>query len=136
MPGAVELIDALSEAGFLLAVGSSGPAENIAVSLAGLGRAEKFSSLVTGSDVTRGKPDPQVFQLAAQRLGLSAEFCAVIEDAIHGVEAAHRAGMACIALTGTATREQLAAADLVVESLCELSPSIVGSLINRKCGTG
>jgi beta-phosphoglucomutase len=61
MDGAVELIDALCADEFLLAVGSSGPAENIELLLEKLERAERFATIVTGADVTRGKPDPQVF---------------------------------------------------------------------------
>ena len=129
MDGAAELIDALAGDGFWLAVGSSAPLENICLSLEKLNRAAKFSALVTGADVTRGKPDPQVFQLAAERLGLPPASCAVIEDAVHGIEAARRAGMASIALTGTATRAQLADADLVVDSLRRLSPASIRSLI-------
>ena len=129
MDGAPKLIDALAAAGFALAVGSSAPLENIALSLKKLDRAEKFSAIVTGADVTRGKPDPQVFQLAAERLGLPAASCAVIEDAVHGIEAARRAGMASIALTGTATREQLAGADFVVDNLNDLNPTFIRSLI-------
>jgi beta-phosphoglucomutase len=131
MDGAVELIDALSADGFLLAVGSSGPPENIALALEKLSRAPRFSAVVTGRDVTRGKPDPQVFQLAAKRLGLPAARCAVVEDAVHGIEAARRAGMAGIALTGTAPREQFAAADLVVDSLRELTPAVIRRLLDN-----
>ena len=72
MDGAVELIDALSAAGIQLAVGSSGPPENVELVLDKLERAEKFSASVTGMDVTRGKPDPQVFQIAAERMELPA----------------------------------------------------------------
>jgi beta-phosphoglucomutase len=131
MDGAVELIDALWADGFLLAVGSSGPPENIALALEKLGRARRLSAVVTGRDVTRGKPDPQVFQLAARRLGLPADRCAVVEDAVHGIEAARRGGMAGIALTGTAPREQFAAADLVVDSLRELTPAVIRRLLDH-----
>jgi beta-phosphoglucomutase len=132
MDGAVELIDVLMADGFRLAVGSSAPLENIELSLERLGRAGKFSAVVAGADVSRGKPDPQVFQLAAQRLGISPEWCAVIEDAVHGIEAAQRAGMIGIALTGTATREQLEKADLVVDRLGELSPAKIRGLLAKK----
>src|SRR3954454_4435051 len=64
MDGAVELIDALRAAGFALAVGSSAPPENVMQSLDRLGRRDAFGAVVTGRDVTRGKPDPQVFLLA------------------------------------------------------------------------
>jgi HAD superfamily hydrolase (TIGR01509 family) len=131
MDGATELIDALFDDGLRLAVGSSGPPENIALSLEKLGRAGKFSAIVTGADVTRGKPDPQVFQTAAGRLGLPAESCAVLEDAVHGIEAARNAGMIAIALTGTSPRADLARADLVVDGLRELTPQLIRRMIKR-----
>jgi len=131
LPGAVELIDALAAAGFKLAVGSSGPPENVALTLEKLGRAGKFAAAVTGADVTRGKPDPQVFLLAAERLGVPPEWCAVIEDAPQGIEAANRARMTSVAVLGTTTRDKLAHAKLVVETLNELSPQRITALINE-----
>ena len=127
--GAGELIDALVTAGFAIAVGSSGPKENVELTLECLGRKEKFGAVVTRVDVTRGKPDPQVFQIGAERLGVPPELCAVIEDAVPGVEAANRAEMTSIALTGTAPREKLAHAQFVVDSLRELSPEKISQLI-------
>ncbi len=130
MPGARDLLEALSEAGFALAVGSSGPPENIELVLRELGARELFRAVVTARDVTRGKPDPQVFLLAAERLGVAPSRCAVVEDAPAGVAAAQAAGMKSIGLASTGrTREELAAADLVVDSLTELSPPVVGELI-------
>jgi beta-phosphoglucomutase len=129
MDGAVELIDVLAADGFQLAVGSSGPPENIALCLEKLGRREKFAAVVTGLDVTRGKPDPQVFETAAARLGVPSAKCAVVEDAVHGIEAANRAGMASVGLTGTVDRTRLSQAKLVVESLRELSPKNVRAVI-------
>jgi beta-phosphoglucomutase len=129
MDGASDLVRALHEAGFLLAVGSSGPPENIVQSLEGLGCRDAFEAVVTGRDVTRGKPDPQVFLIAAERLGVEPAACVVIEDAPAGVAAARAAGMCCVALLGTATAERLAAADLVVASLRELDASRIGALL-------
>ncbi|MDZ4659562.1 MAG: HAD family phosphatase [Bythopirellula sp.] len=126
--GAVELLDHLHSAGFRLAVGSSGPPENIALTLECLQRAPIFGAVVTRVDVTRGKPDPQVFQIAAERLGAQPTECVVVEDAPAGIEAANRAGMASVALTGTATRAELAHAVLVVDSLRELTPERLRSL--------
>ena len=130
--GAVELIDALAATGFAMAVGSSGPTENVTLTLDCLGRADSFAARVTGSDVTRGKPDPQVFLMAAERLGVDPQHCAVVEDAPAGVEAANRAHMLSIALTGTATRAQLAHADLIVDSLRELTPSTITQLLRSR----
>lgn len=132
MDGAVTLIDALRAAGFVLGVGSSAPPENVVLSLEGLDRREAFGAIVTGRDVTRGKPDPQVFQLAAERLGVAPRQCAVIEDAPAGIRAASAAGMANVALLGTATRETLleAGACLTVESLRALTPEVIARLID------
>jgi beta-phosphoglucomutase len=132
MDGAVELIESLAANGFAMAVGSSGPPENIALTLEKLGCTEHVGAIVTGADVKRGKPDPQVFQLAAERLGLPAASCVVIEDAVHGIEAANRAGMTSIAITGTVNREKLAEADLIIESLRELNPNLIRTLIHQK----
>lgn len=134
MDGAEDLLAALSAAGFRLAVGSSGPPENVALAVEKLRGGKLIEVQVTGLDVVRGKPDPQVFQIAADRLGIPAGRCAVVEDAVHGVAAAKRAGMAAIALVGTAKRDQLAGADLVVDSLRELTPASVRERIDRLAG--
>ena len=132
MDGALELIDALAADGFKLAIGSSAPSENISLCLERLARGERFGAVVTGQDVKHGKPDPQVFQLAASRLGVAPEHCVVVEDAVHGIEAANRAGMTSVALTGTSTRDELASADLIVDSLRDLTPTSLRALIGSR----
>ena len=131
MDGARDLIRSLHQAGFKMAIGSSGPPENVAVTLAGLGVGDSIAATVSAVDVTVGKPHPEVFLKAAGKLATAPECCAVIEDAPVGVQAARGAGMAAIAITGTAPREKLADADLVVDSLRELSPEIIAGLIRR-----
>lgn len=131
MDGAVELIDRLHDEGVLLAVGSSGPPENVGLVLDALGRRSVFGGVVTGDDVTRGKPNPQVFLLGAERLGASPSNCVVIEDAPVGVAAAHAAGMKCVAVVSTGrVWEKLDSADLIVDSLRELNPQIIRGLIS------
>jgi beta-phosphoglucomutase len=132
MDGAVELIDALAAAGYLLGIGSSGPTENVTVVLEGLERAHCFAAVVTGQDVDLGKPNPQVFLLAAARLGVLPSRCAVIEDAPAGIEAALAGGMATIALTGTAPREKLLHAHLIVDSLHQLDVTRIADLILKR----
>ena len=132
MDGAVELIDALVAAGFVLAVGSSGPPENIELSLQKLGRAHCFAARITGMDVAHGKPDPEVFLLAAKRLGVAPSQCAVIEDAPAGIAAARAAGMTALALTGTASAAQLGNAHLIVDSLRELNPERIAHLVRTR----
>lgn len=131
LDGAAQLIDQLHAAGVPLAVGSSGPPENVDLVLDALGRRDAFGGIVTGEDVTRGKPDPQVFLLGAERLGASPPQCVVIEDAPVGVAAAHAAGMKCVALVSTGrVREKLASADLIVDSLRELDPPTIRALLS------
>jgi beta-phosphoglucomutase len=129
MDGAVQLIDSLKKAGFVLAAGSSAPPANVKLSLEKLGRVESFAAVVTGADVTRGKPHPEVFLFAAERAGVAPRNCAVIEDSTAGVTAAVAAGMKAIALTGTNPSERLRHAHLVVDSLSELNPEKIADLI-------
>lgn len=133
MDGARELIDALRAAGFRLAVGSSAPPENVQLAVSHLGGPRLFDAVVHGRDVRRGKPDPEVFLLGAERMGVAPRACAVIEDAAPGIEAARRAGMASVALvsTGRTETELLAASPLiVVTSLRELTPGTLSALID------
>ena len=133
MDGAAELIRDLAAGGFGVAIGSSGPPENVALAVASLQVEELVSVRVTGRDVQRGKPDPQVFLLAAERLGIPPARCAVIEDAPVGIQAANRAGMASIGLASTGhTVESLQAARRVVGSLRELSVQIVRRMIEDR----
>ena len=132
MPGAKELIVALDNAGFQLAVGSSGPPENIEFVLNQLGVKERFDAIVTGKDVKRGKPDPEVFLTAAQKVGVEPSRCVVIEDAPLGVVAAHAGGMKCVGMASTGrTPEMLNEAELVVKSLTLLTPETFVELIEK-----
>jgi len=133
MPGVNELLESLRAAGFALAIGSSGPPENVALVVDRLGGRTLFDAVVHGMDVTRGKPDPQVFLLAAERLGIPPHRCVVVEDAPLGIAAAKAAGMASVGLASTGrARQALAAADLVVDSLAELSPAVLQDLLVRR----
>ncbi|HVP13710.1 MAG TPA: HAD family phosphatase [Phycisphaerae bacterium] len=129
MPGAMEAVRRLMAAGFRIAVGSSGPPENVELVCEEMGLGPYLSAKVTGSDVQRGKPDPQVFQLSAQRMGIEPRACVVVEDAPAGVEAARRAGMRCVALAGTHPAAALQNADSVIESLDELTSELIMELI-------
>jgi beta-phosphoglucomutase len=134
MPGASRLLEELHQAGFALAVGSSGPSENVDLVVRRLAGGRLFDATVNGMEVGAGKPDPAIFLLAARKLGVTPAHCAVIEDAPSGVQAGLRAGMAVIAVTGTAAREKLLEADMVVDSLLELSPRLIAELLDRRSG--
>ncbi len=133
MPGAAALIDALHAANFSIAAGSSGPPDNVYLVLDLLQRRDRFDAIVTGTDVTRGKPDPEVFLTCARRLDIPPHRCAVIEDAMVGVEAANRAGMTSIALvTPPRNPDMFQHADHIVRSLTELDPTTIRSWLDRK----
>lgn len=132
LPGSVELVQGLKRLGFCLAIASSTPRLNITFALQQLGLSGVFDAIVSAEDVTQGKPDPEVFLKAAERLGVAPSRCVVFEDAVAGVEAAKRGGMKCIAVTTTNPREALAKADLVVDSLAEVTSEQVMALLEVK----
>jgi beta-phosphoglucomutase len=135
MRGASALLASLENAGFALAVGSSAPPENVALALDRLHARGLFRAVVTGGDVTRGKPDPQVYLIAAERLGVPPNKCVVVEDAPVGIAAGQAAGMKCIGFASSGhTRDSLSTADVVIDSLDELSPEVLAALIRGKVG--
>lgn len=130
MAGATDLVRALREAGWLLAVGSSGPPANVQLALEGLGLTDCFHAIVTGKDVRRSKPDPECFLLAAERLGVVPSQCVVLEDAPAGIAAAKAAGMACAAITSKGHSAELQSqADLIVDDLAQWTPSVLAALV-------
>lgn len=130
MDGASQVIADLHEAGAVLAIGSSGPPENLAVLLEKLPGGRYFAAVTSGGEITRGKPHPEVFLKTAVKMGLAPAKCVVVEDAVAGVRAGKGAGCPVIALTGTARREQLSEADLIVDSLRELTPGSFKALLS------
>ena len=127
--GAIDLVVSLHEAGAQLAVGSSGPRANIDLILEAMGVRDQVRVVVSSDDVSRGKPDPQVFSMACDRLGLPSRQCVVIEDAPSGVEAARAAGAHCVAVLMHHSRESLKRAHRVVEKLADLRASELFSLV-------
>lgn len=80
-----------------------------------------FAVIVCGDEITRGKPDPEGYLLAAQKLGVKPSECLVVEDSVYGVMSAKAAGMKVVAVTNTYEKNFLLGADLVVDSLAELT---------------
>ena len=117
LPGAVELLKALEKNEIPSALASSAPPENVKIIVGGLGIESLFQAVACGREVTEGKPSPQVFLLAAEKLKVDPSGCVVIEDAIAGVAGAKRAGMKCVAVTNSHSGDSLREADLVVSTL-------------------
>ena len=105
--GLIELLREAKKAGVKCAIGSSGCRENVEMIIEELGIADLIDGSISGSDVTHGKPHPEIFTKAHELLGLKAEECVVVEDAVNGILAGIAAGCKCIAVTTTATAEVL-----------------------------
>ncbi len=127
LPGAAEWVSRLKADGWHQAIASSAPRENVEVMLKALDLRGYFDAVTSAEDVTAGKPDPQVFLIAASRLNMPASQCVVVEDAAAGVEAARRAGMRCVAVSRTG---QLPA-DISATSLVALPPDTFDRLLDR-----
>jgi beta-phosphoglucomutase len=131
MEGAFDLVQDLRSAGFMLALGTSAPRKNVEAVLDRFRWRSDFLCIVTGEDVTRGKPDPEVYSVAASRLGVAATQCVVVEDAPVGVLAGRAAGMATVAVRSPGrTRQQLLEVfpTVFVDSLSDVSPDNLRTL--------
>ncbi len=116
LPGAIEWIERLARDGWRQAIASSAPKANVETTTRALKLDRVMGALVSAEDVHRGKPDPEVFLVSAERRGAAPERSVVGEDAAAGIEAARRGGMKSIGVGGEALR----AADVMVASLADL----------------
>jgi len=132
-PGVTDRLRELKAAGFRLALGTSAPRSNVDFFRQELGLGMHVETFVCMDDICHGKPDPEVFLLAAQRLGLGPDRCAVVEDAVAGVQAAKAGGFKCIAVTTTNRAETLrekSAPDLILAATAEVTPDVVARLLD------
>lgn len=134
LPGVRPLLEGLRAAGFRQAIGSSAPKANVDLIAEITRSGPLFDAVSCAEDTQRGKPDPQVFLVAAEKLGVPPARCVVVEDAVAGVEAARAGGMKCIAVTfvGHHPEEKLraAGADLIVPTLEQVTVETVRRLLN------
>jgi HAD superfamily hydrolase (TIGR01509 family) len=119
MEGVRAVLDALTARGVKLAIGSSSVLPNLELTVSECGLAGRFAAIASLEDITRGKPDPQVFLIAAAKAGAEPKRSVVFEDAPVGIQAAKAAGMYAVGVTTThpATALAAAGADEVVENL-------------------
>jgi HAD superfamily hydrolase (TIGR01509 family) len=125
MPGVEAAVRALHARGLTLAVTSSAVRRDIEEILTRFAVRELFTLIVDGSEVARGKPDPEAYLVTARKLGVEPRVCVVFEDSTVGVRAAKAAGMYCIAVRNprAQTRQELDEADAVVDSFTALALS-------------
>lgn len=128
LPGVVEFLTVLKDLSIPCAIGSSTHRLNIQVALQQLGIGDFFDGIVCGEDVTEGKPSPQVFLIAAERIKCNPRHCVVFEDAPAGIAAAHNGGMKAVGIATTRPANMLKDADIVVQSLNELNYTMLKEL--------
>lgn len=116
LPGALEFLKALQQADIKIALGSA--SKNAPRILDSTGITHYFQAVIDGSKTSRGKPDPQIFELGAEGLGLHPSECVVFEDAAKGVQAAKDGGFHCV---GVGDARSLAQADLIIEGMHEMT---------------
>jgi HAD superfamily hydrolase (TIGR01509 family) len=135
MAGVRGVLDALTAHGLKLAIGSSGVRPNLELTVHECGLDGRFSAIASLEDITHGKPDPEVFLVAARKSGCDPARAIVFEDAPVGIQAAKAAGMYAVGITTTVTAEALYAA-----GADEVVPNLVGydvpALLERARGRG
>ena len=125
LPGVNDMLDFLDENGIKFALGSA--SKNAPLILEKVGLLDRFTAIVDGNDVSKAKPDPEVFLIGAEKLGIKPENCVVVEDAIAGVEAANAANMVSI---GIGEKEVLGHANFVFADMTEITSDFLKDLIN------
>ncbi|RKD32744.1 beta-phosphoglucomutase [Thermohalobacter berrensis] len=120
LPGAKEFIETLKENNFKVAIGSS--SKNTMTILESINMVDYFDAIIDGNKITKAKPEPEVFLLGAEALGINPKECVVFEDAKAGIEAAKRAGMFAI---GVGSPEILKDADKIIPSMKNLTLDIL-----------
>jgi HAD superfamily hydrolase (TIGR01509 family) len=118
LPGVAETLAMLAAAGVHQAISSSGPMANIVAIVNKLGVGDYFLCILSGATLPRGKPHPDLFLNSAAAVGVPPARCIVVEDSIHGIEGARRAGMASIAVGALANSQSLADRLAVVAGPC------------------
>lgn len=126
LPGVSQWVSRLHQQGWRQAIASAAPRKNVKTILEALHTADYFEAIVSAEDVHRGKPDPEVFLVAAAKLDVPPSHCIVVEDALHGIEAARAAGMKSIGVT---RNDKPLPADLATHSLAELTPNAFDNLL-------
>ena len=133
--GVDALIRSLASEGFTLAIASGALRKEIEAVLSHAGLLEFFPCIVSAEDCEKCKPDPEPFVRALRGVNLSGALdepampgeCLVIEDSVHGIEAAAAAGMRCVAVANSHPREMLSGADMAVDSALQLNAAVLAS---------
>jgi HAD superfamily hydrolase (TIGR01509 family) len=130
--GVGELLEDLREQRIPYALATSAPLWKVQHNLEEAGVADYFSVIVTGDDVAQGKPGPDVFFAAAQRLGFEPSRCVAVEGSVHGLCGARIAGMTVVCVTNTFPSYRLREADRIVASIDEVTVEDLGRIMSDR----
>ena len=125
LPGVIDILDFLDQNNIKYALGSA--SKNAPMILKKVGLINRFTALVDGNDVTKAKPNPEVFLIGAKKLCMNPENCVVVEDAIAGIQAANAANMTSI---GIGNEKVLAGSDYIFKNMAALTTDFLKNLIN------
>ena len=129
--GLIPFLRMLKQNNIATAVATNAPVSNLNFTLERINIRQYFDKLIDATMVKEGKPDPDIYLKAAEKLNMAPEKCIVMEDSIPGVEAGLRANMKVVALTTTHSREELAHTHLVIEDFEDLTLDKLMSLLNE-----
>jgi HAD superfamily hydrolase (TIGR01509 family) len=132
IPGALDVVRSVIAAGIMTGLVSSSPQPLVELVLEKLGISGLFDLTLSGDQVVRGKPAPDIYITAAEKLAVKPECCLVIEDAPHGVAAAKDAGMCCLAISTSVSVVGLAMADKVVSGFEEVDVQLLRDLVQQQ----
>ena len=129
--GLFELLNLLEREGYAIAVATSAPTVNVDFTLDGIGIKNRFHKIVDVTFVTKGKPNPEIYLLAAKMLDIPPRNCIVFEDSIHGVQAAVSAGMHTVGILTSQTSEKLATAHFLVTDFNEVTSEYLEKVLDN-----
>ncbi len=129
LAGLIPFIESCHSSGILIGLGTSAPASNARFMLDGFNIRKYFSVMVDASQISKGKPDPEIYLLAAAKLGVPPEKCLVFEDSAFGIEAGKRAGMMVAGVLTSHQPEELGKADLLVHDFTGMTGAKVIELL-------
>ena len=118
--GLEKLLTDLQHAGIKLAIATSAPPGNVDFVLGNTNLHMYFDAIVDSSMISNGKPDPEIYLKAAEKLAVEPRHCVVVEDSVAGISSAKAAGMQVVAITTTNPRQKLAEADMIIDHFNEL----------------
>jgi beta-phosphoglucomutase len=127
--GLMDFFNILEREKFAIGLATSAPSINVDFTLDNLGIKDRFQAIVDGSRINKGKPDPEIYLMAAGMLNIPPDNCIVFEDSIHGIQAAVSAGMSSIGVLSSQTKEKLSKANYLINDFTEVDAKLLNQVL-------